>query len=1056
MLFAVLYFGLSLFSFLVVLGGFYLTRPFAAIQEKSAARWFTLATLTAMVWLVATVLRLFTRGYLSVVLMERLSSLGVGLAVLFFTLTLMSLHPTLRRWVWPLLVVGVAYHLFVLGYVLSLPQELTTSDWGGFLWYYTRRPNPMWLKASWWVMTIGLFIVAGWLYLRVYGRVLRHRPWYIRWAVYGGLALFVILESMEALDLPPFANRPNILPTFFWMLYGLLAWGMLRTKYGVTAAFSPQGVFRRLEQGILVFNQQDRLVEWNPAAARLLDLKDTDRGLPLEALVERYPWLQRVQEVHQTFPRRVEWEKEKGQRLLLEVATSPITDEHGAPLGWILILRDVTEHHRMDTLIHFQAQREVLYRYLMALGIRPLSPQQVLEQGAAWIFQSLQGYGLKGLALYTPELDGKTWKRILALGVAGQESPATLTVPQSRRHLREQLNGATRFPLLYGERVFGQMWAKWTAETFLPMEETLTQAAEILAHLYAAKREEGRLRLLQQVYANMSDAVFLFDADFNLVEANPAARALCGEPQNVATVHFTELFQGATPEAIRAELNRQGYWQGKLILQRKGQEPRTVDAVVTLLRHPDRTPTLVLVARDVTEQEALQREIWRQRERLSHLLAMAHQALAAPLRVRDLFEAMVSTARATTGATHFALILLNEEGRLQDLLISGDLPPHLDWDTVHHWAQAALEPGGLLHRVLQRRRPVYLADAHRLPANDDERARFPWRSLVIVPLYRGNRRLGLLLMGSKQPHGFDRQSRKLLQGMAEILALGLHHVRLYESQEHLAQERLKAREREARLRYQQERFLANVSHELRTPLQAILGYLEWIRMSTTPQTRIQDIQEELDEINLAASHMLDLVTQLLDFQKREAQTRVLVRPFKVQDMLKELVPLVRPLMEHNENTLEVYVDPPDLDMRSDPNKITHILLNLLSNAAKFTHQGRVTLRITTEKDDQGEWVVMSVADTGIGIPADALEHIFEPFVQADESVAYRYGGTGLGLTLAREYARRLGGDITVESEVGKGSVFTVRLPRYFTEPEQTAAKAEQSKGEPSSARPYFT
>ncbi|WP_420456398.1 response regulator [Rubrivirga sp.] len=240
-------------------------------------------------------------------------------------------------------------------------------------------------------------------------------------------------------------------------------------------------------------------------------------------------------------------------------------------------------------------------------------------------------------------------------------------------------------------------------------------------------------------------------------------------------------------------------------------------------------------------------------------------------------------------------------------------------------------------------------------------------------------------------------------------------------------------------------FLANMSHELRTPLNAIIGYSEMLAEDAEDEG-YDDAVEDLGKIRAAGRHLLGLINDVLDLSKVEAgKMDVHAETFSVRDLLDGVEATVQPLMRAGGNRLVVEADGLPTDVRTDLTKVRQILLNLLSNAAKFTRGGTVTLSGTTEggADGAGGAVVFRVADTGIGMTPEQLAKLFQPFVQADASTTREYGGTGLGLTISRRFAQLLGGDVAVDSVPGEGTVFSVRL----------AADVEAATAEPVPPRP---
>lgn len=224
-------------------------------------------------------------------------------------------------------------------------------------------------------------------------------------------------------------------------------------------------------------------------------------------------------------------------------------------------------------------------------------------------------------------------------------------------------------------------------------------------------------------------------------------------------------------------------------------------------------------------------------------------------------------------------------------------------------------------------------------------------------------------------------------------------------------------------------FLANMSHELRTPLNAVIGYTEMLQEEVTG-TAFERLSRDLAKIRSAAMHLLSLLSDVLDLSKVEAgKLEMVFQKFEVYPVAEEVLETLRPLAEKNANRLELECSQDFGEMVCDPMRLKQILLNLLGNAVKFTEQGSVTLRISTEQTGAGEQVIFSIIDTGIGMNAEQISELFQKFHQVDTSTTRRHGGTGLGLVISRFLAGLMGGTISVTSAQGEGSVFTLVLPR---------------------------
>jgi signal transduction histidine kinase/CheY-like chemotaxis protein len=225
-------------------------------------------------------------------------------------------------------------------------------------------------------------------------------------------------------------------------------------------------------------------------------------------------------------------------------------------------------------------------------------------------------------------------------------------------------------------------------------------------------------------------------------------------------------------------------------------------------------------------------------------------------------------------------------------------------------------------------------------------------------------------------------------------------------------------------------FLANMSHELRTPLNAIIGYSEMLE-EEAEDSGYDDIVPDLQKIQKAGTHLLTLINDILDISKIEAgKVELFLEDFSLAELIDEIIDTIHPLIERNTNTL-VFLPEGELGiLHSDITKLRQMIFNLLSNAAKFTEKGVITLLVSRKLEEEKEWLYVEVRDTGIGMTAEQLGRVFQEFSQADSSTTRKYGGTGLGLPISRHFAQVMGGDIIVKSETGKGSSFTIRVPVF--------------------------
>jgi hypothetical protein len=300
------------------------------------------------------------------------------------------------------------------------------------------------------------------------------------------------------------------------------------------------------------------------------------------------------------------------------------------------------------------------------------------------------------------------------------------------------------------------------------------------------------------------------------------------------------------------------------------------------------------------------------------------------------------------------------------------------------------------------------------------------RALLGIPLLRENHLIGGLTVTKRTPGEFPPAIIDLLRTFASQSALAIQNARLFSEIED------KSRQLEVADRHKSE-FLANMSHELRTPLNAIIGYSEMLQEDAA-DLGAEQLTDDLQKINAAGKHLLELINAVLDLSKIEAgKMELYLETFDVTTLVRDIAAVIQPLAAKNSNRLDVRCPDAIGVMRADLTKVRQALFNLLSNACKFTERGTVSLAVARETVDSRDWLTFGVSDTGIGMTPEQLAKLFEVFTQADAATTRKYGGTGLGLALSRRLCRMMGGDVTAESEAGRGSTFTIRLPAQVIE-----------------------
>jgi len=295
-----------------------------------------------------------------------------------------------------------------------------------------------------------------------------------------------------------------------------------------------------------------------------------------------------------------------------------------------------------------------------------------------------------------------------------------------------------------------------------------------------------------------------------------------------------------------------------------------------------------------------------------------------------------------------------------------------------------------------------------------------YRTILGIPMLREGKPIGVLTLTRKEVRPFTEKQIELVSTFADQAVIAIENVRLFDEIQDKSRQLQLASENKSQ-------FVSSMSHELRTPLNAIIGLTEMM-VTNAARFGTEKAQEPLQRVNRAGTHLLGLINQVLDLSKIEAG-KLELNPQTVQlaPLLNDVIGTAGQLAEQNKNRLVVDAQENLGAMTVDPMRLRQILLNLLSNACKFTKAGEV--KLAARKVSNGSnFVEFAVSDTGIGMTPQQQAKLFAEFSQADVATAQRFGGTGLGLAITRKLARMMGGDVTVTSEPGKGSVFTVRLP----------------------------
>jgi signal transduction histidine kinase/DNA-binding response OmpR family regulator len=457
---------------------------------------------------------------------------------------------------------------------------------------------------------------------------------------------------------------------------------------------------------------------------------------------------------------------------------------------------------------------------------------------------------------------------------------------------------------------------------------------------------------------------------------------------------------------------------GVIVLLRSAVKPFTDKQIELVETFADQAVIAIENVRLFDEVQARTRELGQSVEELQ-ALGEVTQAVNSTLDLDTVLTTIVAKAVQLSDTDAGAIYVFNELDQVFHLQATYGLSEQL----IAAVQDKHLGASEAIRQATQDRQPQAIADIGDEPPGPvrEIAMRAGFRARLVVPLAGADHVVGALVIRRKQPGSFPKSTIQLLQTFAAQSVLAIQNARLFREIEEKSRQLAMASENKSQ-------FVSSMSHELRTPLNAIIGLTDMM-VTNAARFGTEKAQEPLQRVHRAGTHLLGLINQVLDLSKIEAG-KLELNPQTVQlaPLINDVVGTAKQLAEQNKNRLVVEASDDLGTLTVDAMRLRQILLNLLSNACKFAKEGEIKLRARNGRD----WIEFAVVDSGIGMTAEQQAKLFEEFAQADATTAQRFGGTGLGLALSRKLARMMGGDVTVASEPGKGSVFTVRLPRGET------------------------
>jgi PAS domain S-box-containing protein len=581
---------------------------------------------------------------------------------------------------------------------------------------------------------------------------------------------------------------------------------------------------------------------------------------------------------------------------------------------------------------------------------------------------------------------------------------------------RAGLHGAFAVPVPLGGGLPGVL-EFFTREVLEPDEELLETMAAVGGYLgqfmqrrsaeAEHRRAEARLRFQARLLDAVGEAVMASDTQGRITYWNAFAEELFGWTAEEALGRDLTELKPARGQRARARQIMAGVldgrpWTGELLVQhRSGREFPVLISDSPILDDDGQVVGIIGTSIDITQQK--------RREEGQRFLAEAGRVLASSLDYATTLRSVATLAVPFLG--DLCLVhLYDSEGQLTTPVAR--ILPGEGRSREERLEGLLTREGGLVHAALAGDSALLFPGGEPVPGLDEEEmGSLGIQSVIAVPLRARGSALGVMTFAStRSRRRHDLSDAAIAEELGRRAGLAIDNARLY-------------REAEEGNRAKAD-FLAVVSHELRTPLNAIAGYADLLAGGIAGEMN-QKQQRHVERIKVGAGHLAHLIDEILSYARVETgRETIRLEPTDVAEIAREAAVVIEP--DARDKQLDVELDTPEagLEILTDPAKVRQILVNLLSNAVKYTREGSVRVRVRGD----GSGAVVEVHDTGVGIPREDYERIFEPFWQAQSPNTRSVGGTGIGLSVSRRLARLLEGELEVDSEVGVGSTFTVRLP----------------------------
>jgi signal transduction histidine kinase len=475
---------------------------------------------------------------------------------------------------------------------------------------------------------------------------------------------------------------------------------------------------------------------------------------------------------------------------------------------------------------------------------------------------------------------------------------------------------------------------------------------------------------------------------------------------------------GGYRASLGAPLLRKGKVLGVLFVAKNVPQPFTNKQIELVKTFADQAVIAIENTRLLDELRQRTGDLTESLEHQTATSEVLNVITRSPTDAQPVFDAIVESASRLCDAI-FSLVFLYD-GDLLRLVATHNFTPEV-LDKLFQTYPKRPDRSVLAGRAVLDGRIAHVPDLFVDPEYSHELALAGnWRAALAVPMLRDGKPVGAISVGRADAVPFSERQIQLLTTFADQAVIAIENVRLFDEIQEKSRQLSEASQHKSQ-------FLANMSHELRTPLNAIIGVSEMLREDAEA---LKQDTEPLDRVLGAGRHLLALINDILDLSKIEAgRMELALTTFALAPLIDDVVKTIEPLAAKNSNRVSVNCDAEIGTVHADQMRLRQALLNLMSNANKFTDRGTITVDARQGVADGRDWITLAVEDTGIGMTPDQMRKLFQEFSQASSATASKYGGTGLGLVISRRFCQMMGGDITVESEPGRGSTFTVRVPR---------------------------